>query len=165
MSSAKYVIFILFWILLCWLNYSMMWQFWKDKAMGWEMIYKIICNPWPEAQFLLRFINMMKYLWILFGFLLQVLIESCNSAVGFLGVSVVKTGKETICQCRRRGLDLWVQKTHWRRKWHPTTPVFLPGTSHGQSNLVNYGIAKSQLRLSTNSSALKHFLWIARDIL
>ena len=25
----------------------------------------------------------------------------------------------------------------WRREWHPT-PVFLPGESHGQRNLVGY---------------------------
>ena len=31
------------------------------------------------------------------------------------------------------------------RKWHPTIPVFFPGTSHEQRNLVNYGVAKSQL--------------------
>ena len=28
-------------------------------------------------------------------------------------------------------------KTPWRRKWHPT-PVFLPGKSHRQRNLVGY---------------------------
>ena len=26
----------------------------------------------------------------------------------------------------------------WRRKWQPT-PVFLPGESHGQRSLVDYG--------------------------
>ena len=28
-------------------------------------------------------------------------------------------------------------KIPWRRKWQPT-PVFLPGESHGQRNLVGY---------------------------
>ena len=37
-------------------------------------------------------------------------------------------GKESACQCRRCGFDLWVRKIHWRRKWQPT-PVFLPGES------------------------------------
>ena len=32
----------------------------------------------------------------------------------------------------------WVGKIPWRRKWHPT-PVFLPGKSHGQRSLVDYG--------------------------
>ena len=47
------------------------------------------------------------------------------------------SGKESTCQCRRRGFYLWVQKTPWRRKWQPT-PVFLPGKSHGQRSLVGY---------------------------
>ena len=40
------------------------------------------------------------------------------------------SGKESTCQWRIRGLDLWIGKIPWRRKWHPT-PVFLPGKSHG----------------------------------
>ena len=39
--------------------------------------------------------------------------------------------------CRRRGFDPWVGKIPWRRAWQPT-PVFLPGESHGQRNLVDY---------------------------
>ena len=49
-------------------------------------------------------------------------------------------GKESTCQCgryRRRRLDPWAEKIPWRRKWQPT-PVFLPGESHGQRNLVGY---------------------------
>ena len=38
---------------------------------------------------------------------------------------------------RRHGLDPWVSKKPWRRKWYPT-PVFLPGKSHGQSSLEGY---------------------------
>ena len=45
------------------------------------------------------------------------------------------SGKESACQCRRRGFDPWVGKIPWRRKWQPT-PVFLPGKSHGQRSLV-----------------------------
>ena len=37
----------------------------------------------------------------------------------------------------RLGLDPWVRKIPWRRGWQPT-PVFLPGKSHGQRNLVCY---------------------------
>ena len=36
------------------------------------------------------------------------------------------SGKESTCQRRRCGLDPWVRKIPWRRKWQPT-PVFLPG--------------------------------------
>ena len=39
--------------------------------------------------------------------------------------------------CRSHGLDPWVGKILWRRKWQPT-PVFLPGRSHGQRSLVGY---------------------------
>jgi len=38
-------------------------------------------------------------------------------------------------QCKRHGLDPWVMKSPWRRKWQPT-PIFLPGKSHGQRNLA-----------------------------
>ena len=40
-------------------------------------------------------------------------------------------------QCGRPGFNPWVRKISWRRKWQPT-PVFLPGKSHGQRNLVDY---------------------------
>ena len=48
------------------------------------------------------------------------------------------------------GFDPWVGKIPWRRKWQ-STPVLLPGKSHGQSSLVGYspwGVAKSRTRLS-----------------
>ena len=51
--------------------------------------------------------------------------------MGFPGDTVVK---EYACQCRRHsrcGVDLWVRKIPWRRKWQ-TAPVFLPGKFHGQ---------------------------------
>ena len=35
------------------------------------------------------------------------------------------------------GFNLWVGKILWRRKWQ-TTPVFLPGKSHGQRTLAGY---------------------------
>ena len=44
------------------------------------------------------------------------------------------SGKEFTFQCRslrRRVVDPWVRKIHWRRAWQPT-PVFLPGESHEQ---------------------------------
>ena len=46
-------------------------------------------------------------------------------------------GKEFACQCRRLGVDPWVRKIPWRRKWQ-LTPVFLPGKPHGQRSLVGY---------------------------
>ena len=52
------------------------------------------------------------------------------------------TGKESACWCRRPkrlGFDTWVGKIPWRRAWQ-STPVFLPGESHGQRSLVGYGL-------------------------
>ena len=44
----------------------------------------------------------------------------------------------SIClQCGRPGFDPWVGKVPWRRKWQ-STPVLLPGKSHGQRSLVDY---------------------------
>ena len=34
-------------------------------------------------------------------------------------------------------LDPWVGKIPWRKEWLPT-PVFLPGESHGQRNMLGY---------------------------
>ena len=57
-------------------------------------------------------------------------------------------GKESACQCRRCRFTPWVRKIPWGRKWQ-STPVFLPGKSHGQRSLAGYmGSQKSQTRLS-----------------
>ena len=46
--------------------------------------------------------------------------------------------RSSVClQCGKPGFNPWVRKMIWRRKWQPT-PVFLPGKSHGQRNLVGY---------------------------
>ena len=52
-------------------------------------------------------------------------------------------------QCGRPGFDPWVGKIPWRRKWQ-STPVLLPGKSHGHRSLVAtvHGVAKSWTRLS-----------------
>ena len=44
-------------------------------------------------------------------------------------------GKESACQCRRCTFNPWVGKLPWRRKWQ-STPVYLPGNSHGQRSLA-----------------------------
>ena len=43
------------------------------------------------------------------------------------------SGKESVCQCRRRSFDHLVGKIPWSQKWQPT-PVFLPEKFHGQRN-------------------------------
>ena len=60
---------------------------------------------------------------------------NCAIGTGFPGDA---SGKEPACQCRRRkrfGIAPQVGKIPWKRKWQ-STPVFLPGASHGQRSLV-----------------------------
>ena len=45
--------------------------------------------------------------------------------------------KDPPCQCRRCRFSPWVGKIPWRRA-QQSTPVFLPGESHGQRSLVGY---------------------------
>ena len=47
------------------------------------------------------------------------------------------SGKESACQCRRHGFNLWSGKSPWRRKGQ-STPVFFLGEPHGQSSLEGY---------------------------
>ena len=54
-----------------------------------------------------------------------------------IGLHWCFSGEEFTCQCRRSSFNLWDRKIPWRRKWKPT-PIFLPGKSHGQRNLVGY---------------------------
>ena len=60
------------------------------------------------------------------------------------------SGKEPTCQCSRRRFHPCVRKIPWRRAWHPT-PVFLPGESHGQRDLV--GCSQST---GPQSDTIKH---------
>ena len=48
------------------------------------------------------------------------------------------SGKESTCQCRRRGFKIWVGKISWRKKWLPT-PV---GKSYGQRSLAQSWVRK-----------------------
>ena len=48
------------------------------------------------------------------------------------------SSKESPCQWRRCGFNTWVEKIHQRKKWQPTTPIFLPGKSHGQKSLAGH---------------------------
>ena len=73
------------------------------------------------------------------------------------------SGKESICQRRRErrhGLNPWVRKTPWRRKWQPT-PVLLPGKSHEQQSpaVQSMGSQESQTRQS-NEAQYTHIHYI-----
>ena len=52
-------------------------------------------------------------------------------------------GKRICLQCSRPRFNPWVGKIIWRRKWQ-STPVFLPGVSHGQRSLSGLQSTGSQ---------------------
>ena len=52
-------------------------------------------------------------------------------------VLLVKNPPANTGDIKRCGIDSWVRKIPWRKAWQPTA-VFLPGESHGQTNLVGY---------------------------
>ena len=58
------------------------------------------------------------------------------------------------------GVNPWVCKIPWRRKWQPT-PVFLPGKSHGQRSLMGY--SPWGRKRVTHDLATEHAHWLSRD--
>jgi len=56
---------------------------------------------------------------------------------GFPGGASGKEPTANAGDVKRCGFGPWVRKIPWRRPWQPI-PVFLPGESHGQRNLVSY---------------------------
>ena len=54
-----------------------------------------------------------------------------------MGRGAWKAAVHGVAEGRTRLSDFTFTFTHWRRKWQPT-PVFSPGKSHGQRNLVGY---------------------------
>ena len=72
----------------------------------------------------------------------------CVCRIYRMGFPGGASGKEPIYQFRghkRCGFDPWLGEIPWRRKWQ-TTPVFLPGESHGQRSLAAtvHRVAKSR---------------------
>ena len=76
-----------------------------------------------------------------------------NLGGGYRSAQVAQ--QKGICfQCRRRTFSPWVGKTPWRRDWQ-STPVFLPGESHGQRSLGGYspwGLKESDANEHLSSS-------------
>ena len=73
------------------------------------------------------------------------------------------SGKEYTCQFRgqnRWGLNLWVRKVPWRRKWQPA-PVFLLGKSQGRGAwwAIVHRMAKSKTWL--NDWTLENSQWVS----
>ena len=55
-----------------------------------------------------------------------------------VGVKSKNKQERNVGDAEKYGLDPWVGKIPWRRKWQPT-PLFLPEEAHGQRSLVGYG--------------------------
>ena len=70
------------------------------------------------------------------------------------------SGIESACQCRRHRFNSWVRNISWTRKWQ-LTPVFLPGKSHGQRNLVDHS-SWGHKESDMTKWLITHALWIAR---
>ena len=91
------------------------------------------------------FANQIDIILLLFYFYENVfnthILNSFNMLLLGLGFPAGDSGREPACQCRKRKrlrFDPWVRKIPWRRRaWQPT-PLFSPGESHGQRNLVSY---------------------------
>ena len=86
--------------------------------------------------------------------ILQTILVPFMGKCGFPDGSV---GKESACNAGDTGdveFDFWVGKIPWRRKWQ-STPVFLPGKSHGQRRLVGYNPLGSQ-KLDTTERLSMH---------
>ena len=57
-------------------------------------------------------------------------------------------------RCRRGGLNPWVRKIPWRRKWQLIL-VFLPGKCHGQRSLVgSMGLRRVRHDLATENTCI-----------
>ena len=67
-------------------------------------------------------------------------------------------GKEPACQCRRCGFDPWAGKIPWRRALQ-STPVLLPGESHGQRILASYS-PWSRKELDTTEQLTCTNIWV-----
>ena len=81
-----------------------------------------------------------------------------TSAPCTVGLPWRLSGKESICQCRRPRFDPWVGKISWRKAWQ-TTPVFLPGESHGQRSLAGYSLWDHMELVMTERFSIHAHIW------
>ena len=63
--------------------------------------------------------------------------------------------KNLPANARDPGLNPWVRKIPWRRKWQ-SIPVFLPGEFHEQKSLVQY--SQSVAELDTTEATFTNLL-------
>ena len=64
-------------------------------------------------------------------------LQNCFCCIPQILTSLVAQTVKHLPTMQETGVDPWVGKILWRRKWHPT-PVLLPGKSHGWRSLVGY---------------------------
>ena len=80
--------------------------------------------------------------------------EDVQYNTGFSGCTVIKNLPANVGDAGDLGFFPGWRRFPWRRKWQPT-PVFLPGKTHGQRNLVGYspwGCKKSDMTGHNNSN-------------
>ena len=77
-----------------------------------------------------------------------------NAYMGFPGGSEVKASASN---GGGPGFNPWVGKIPWRRKWQ-STPVFLPGESHGRKSLVGYS-PRGRKESDTTEQLHLHLQW------
>ena len=63
---------------------------------------------------------------------------------------MVKNPPANAVRRKTHQFDPWVRKIPWRREWQ-STPVFLPGKSHGQRSLAGYSPWSSKEVDTTNT--------------
>ena len=69
------------------------------------------------------------------------------------------SGKQSTCQCRRRGFNPGVGKIPWKRAGQ-STAVFSLGKPHGQRSLTVHGVTKTWTRLSNQTITTP--TWLSR---
>jgi len=110
----------------------------------------ISCSPaFPSLLFLPHSLLVEKDQFVLHG---AVKSSLCWASLLSVGLRRWLSGKESACQCRRRGFSPWVGKILWRREWKPT-PVFVPVKSHGWRSLAAYSPWGHKNQTQLNDSA------------
>ena len=112
-----------------------LWPCWHPKDLDLRAFLHLISRLKFKMDILLFYHRTLSAK-VFFFFLEECMILRANDVsfrVGYNACGLPRWcyGKELACQCRRHGFDPWVWKTPWRRAWQ-TTPVVLPGESHGQ---------------------------------
>ena len=102
---------------------------------------RLFATPWPVQS--MEFSRPEYWSWVAFPFSRgssqpRDQTQVSHIAGGFFISWATRAQTLKSLQCGRPRFDPWARKIPWRRKWQ-TTPVFLPGKSHGQRSLAGYG--------------------------